>query len=1091
MLIRALASLTLIAVFASPPSLHAQTVTGTVQGTVRDSSGAVLPGVTVTARSAETGQARETVSNEAGYYVLPFLPIGRYNVTATLAGFRSVIREGIGVSLNATQVADFVLEPAAVAESVTVTAETPRINTTNGEIKGSLSEQQIADRPVANPGNFLDFARDFAGFNENPTSGQNNPTASSGSSINFNGTGTRGVTFQINGVNNDDSSENQNRQGAAVSTIKEFQVITNSYSAEFGRGYGAVVLVQTKSGTNQLIGDVYEYHQDSTWNARSAFALTKPNNTRDQYGFTAGFPLRENRLFAFISGDKKRFKGFGTYTRDLFLPSELALPRLTRENDTPENRAFIDNIVSRFPNVTPNDPRSPRTYQTVQPQNQPADDDSFRLDWTPNSTHTVTGRYQYTRQIFEAKDIILGEATRQNNRQSNTGITWTHVLGRNMVGEFRYGLGTRLTRVGIAAGNDTPIVRFALSPVAQSTIGSTGNFPINRDQTDNQFVYNLSRLFGSKHQFKTGADLRFQRLDDFADNNGRGTWSFTNVCGGVTYPTSFAAFFDGCVTTFSKSWGPFFLQNRINEYNLYAEDNWRLRSNLTLNLGVRYELVGAPTAKDDALDYGFDRDSNNIQPRLGFAYTPAWKNGFLGMLAGGSEGTFSLRGGFGFYDGRIFQSVFSQTGASLRSNPPNALSRTINTQPAILNVGDPTLGFVFVPGPQTSRHNITIASADLEMPRTRQWNLTMERQIFFNSTLRITYSGTRGIGLIKYSQGNLPVSPLDGPITVVDHPNNAPAAGFPDLRGKVINRLAADVLCAGTGFFNIAITAQCPNPVPIADDEISFRVPRINERRPDPRYGTNLVVTNGAQSWYDGLQVEWNRRFASGLWFQASYTWSLAEDTTSEATAVGAGDSNILGPRTPYSKGFSRFHTPHRFTFNGSYRLPILTDRTDMVGTLLGGWTVSAIVRLAHGTPFTVTDITGARDLNFDGFTENRPILLDPSILGATVDDPNTSTTILSRDKFRTAQFGELDNIIGRNTFYGDGLTTVDFGLYKSFRFDWGHDFMVRFEAYNALNDVQYGFPVVDINNVNFGRVQSGAAGYSARGLQVAVRYKF
>src|SRR5207245_2441919 len=162
------------------------------------------------------------------------------------------------------------------------------INTTNAEIKGTLNTQEILDKPTFNPGNFLTLAETFTGFQENPTSGQNNPTSSSGSSINFNGTGTRGATFQINGVNNDDSSENQNRQGAALSTIKEFQVITNNFTSEFGRGYGAVVLVQTKSGTNAVHGDAYEYYQNGRLNARrfnfGAAKAPKPVSHRTPYG---------------------------------------------------------------------------------------------------------------------------------------------------------------------------------------------------------------------------------------------------------------------------------------------------------------------------------------------------------------------------------------------------------------------------------------------------------------------------------------------------------------------------------------------------------------------------------------------------------------------------------------------------------------------------------------------------------------------------------------------------------------------------------------------------------------------------------------
>src|SRR5262245_24317030 len=239
-----------IVVALLPCAARGQTVTGTLQGTVRDTSGAVLPGVAITAIHVDTGTARSLVTNGEGFYSAPFVPIGQYKITATLAGFGTLTREGILVGLNDTRVVDLTMNPRA-SESVTVRADAPPINVTSGEVRSALTAEQIMDKPTLSAGSFLTLAETFPGFQDNPTSGQNNPTASSGSSVNFNGTGTRGATFQINGVNNDDSSENQNRQGAALSTIQEFQVLKSAYSAEFGRGDGAVVLVRAKSGTDK------------------------------------------------------------------------------------------------------------------------------------------------------------------------------------------------------------------------------------------------------------------------------------------------------------------------------------------------------------------------------------------------------------------------------------------------------------------------------------------------------------------------------------------------------------------------------------------------------------------------------------------------------------------------------------------------------------------------------------------------------------------------------------------------------------------------------------------------------------------------
>ncbi len=195
--------------------------------------------MTITLRHVDTGAQRTVVTNEAGIYSAPFVQIGRYAVSAAMSGFGAITREDITVGLNETRVVDFKLDPR-VTDTVTVKGEPPPINLTKAEVKSSLTEQQIMDKPSLNANGFLSLAETFPGFQENPTSGQNNPTASSGSSINFNNTGTRGATFQINGVNNDDSSENQNRQGVALSTIAEFQILKNGYSAEFGRGDGAV-----------------------------------------------------------------------------------------------------------------------------------------------------------------------------------------------------------------------------------------------------------------------------------------------------------------------------------------------------------------------------------------------------------------------------------------------------------------------------------------------------------------------------------------------------------------------------------------------------------------------------------------------------------------------------------------------------------------------------------------------------------------------------------------------------------------------------------------------------------------------------------
>jgi hypothetical protein len=1101
-----------VAVILMPTLVTAQTVTGTLQGTVMDSKGAVVPGVDVSVVNVETGQQRNLRTNQDGFYVAAFLPIGRYSIKASGQGFTTATEDNIEVTLNQTRVIDITMNPSGVSEAVLITSDDAPINTTNAEIKGSLNAQEILDKPTFNQGNFLTLAETFTGFQENPTSGQNNPTASSGSSINFNGTGTRGATFQINGVNNDDSSENQNRQGASLSTIKEFQVITNNFTAEFGRGYGAVVLVQTKSGTNGIHGDVYLFHNSSALNAAANVftpGLKKPVNRRNQYGFTSGFPFWKNKLFGFVSLDHVQNSGAGGYTRDVFLASErdpanwfLQSPA----NNTPANRAFIQSVIDRFPvSLVPNDSRSPRTFAGQVGFDRPLKDYSGRFDWNPKEADAVVGRWQYTRQVFDNEDIILGEATKQNNKQQNIGFTWTHLFSASTVGEARYGLGLRTTLVGIKAGNDTPIMRFIGTPVAASIIGNAGAFPINRWQTDHQFVYNFSTLFGGNHFVKAGTDIRRQQLDDVADNFSRGFWNFNATCNGVAYGTAYNALLNGCINQFQKGYGPFFLENRINESNFYAEDNWRVRPNLTLDIGVRYEYVSAPKEAAGRINYGFGADKDNIEPRVGFAWSPNFEGGFFGSLFG-KLGDSSIRGGYGIYHGRLFQSVFSQSGATVRFNPPNAFFYNNSGAPTgifnPINLPDPTNGFVFVPGPQTTRTTFTKIDPGLEVPYTQQWNLSYERQLPFQSALRVSYTGNRGIGLLRYALDNLPLNDPSG-VLVANHPNNAPtvlytAANRPpgdpravDVRGQIL-RPAANIVCAGTGLAGVATTTQCPVAVPLAALEYSFRVPRTNERRPDGRWTTNLATANASWSYYHGMQVEWTKRLSHNLSFQAAYTFSKALDTTSEATFVGAGDSNQTGNNARDAKGYSRFHTPHRFTVYGTYRTPWFSNDRGILGYALGGWQFSAVAKLSKGTPFTV--ITTAVDLNLDGFSESRPVLLDPSVLGRSISNPATSTSDLPRTAFRALTTSDFDTpILGRNTFFGDGVKNVDFGISKNFRMPWeNHEFSLRADFFNAFNHVQYGFPVsVDITNANFARILGTATQYAPRTIQVSMRYQY
>ncbi|HSN68489.1 MAG TPA: hypothetical protein VLV48_04555, partial [Thermoanaerobaculia bacterium] len=504
-----------------------------------------------------------------------------------------------------------------------------------------------------------------------------------------------------------------------------------NYGAEFGRGYGAVVLVQTKQGTNDFSGDFFGFYTDGEWNEKSYFnrAQPKPQNTREIYGLTSGFPILRDMLFGFLTYEENTYSGQNLRNVDIFTPEELAMPRLTRGNDTPENRKFIEDFLARFPKSAPNNPAlSSRTYTAPYDLEYPDDDYSVRLDWDASLKNHLTGRYQVSNQLRAADEVVKGENVRQENEQATLGLTWTQVYNDWLVGEGRYGLAYRDTNVTLGTDPNAPIVRFTGSPAAGPIVGNAGFYPILREQTDHQLVYNLNAMLFQNHSLKAGFDVRMSQLDDRVDNYDRGYWIFNRVCKDVTYPDPFKAFLDGCVQQFIKGYGPNALENEMEEQNYYIEDSWQALSNLTLVLGARGEVVAAPEESKNRMDYVYDTDQY-VDPRFAFAYTIDRDNRILNWITGGANRAV-VRGGWGVFHGRIFQSVFSQGGASVRSNPPNALIRWPVTTHT-LDIADPDGDFTFTPGtwPATRIGTYYYIDPELEAPETNQWNLTFEREM--------------------------------------------------------------------------------------------------------------------------------------------------------------------------------------------------------------------------------------------------------------------------------------------------------------------------------------------------------------------------
>ncbi|MBL8234111.1 MAG: hypothetical protein JNL98_36780, partial [Bryobacterales bacterium] len=571
---------------------------------------------------------------------------------------------------------------------------------------------------------------------------------------------------------------------------------------------------------------------------------------------------------------------------------------------------------------------------------------------------------------------------------------------------------------------------------------------------------------------------RKQHLDDLADNFGRGWWTFA-ATGILNTPTRYEGwenFLRGYVTSFERGYGNFTTFNRLGEFNQYVMDDIKVTPNFTLNLGFRWEIVLKPREINEKVFYDYKTFYGGYQPRFGFAWSPAVKsNGFWRKVTG-APGMSSVRGGFGIFHNRIFQSVFSQGGASLRSQPPYGVYRAFN---ATFNVADPTEGFTYSPAFNPGRISIGQVDPGLRMPTIQQYHFTLDRQLPGKIAFSIGFNRNRGIGLIMNQNLNRARFPILSPVNGVlydkvdpDPGNTRPEPGY-----------------------------------------ISIAQPRINERRPDSRYANVVYIHNGAWSYFNSMRLSVNKRYSAGLHWSVAYTLGRTIDTGSDVTAgvpiseFGAAINN---------RALSDFHQKHRLNLNFGYLLPFYKGARGLKGALLGGWTLTGNMTGATANPFTVT--TGL-DYNADGTANDRPILLDASLYGTSVDNGRRdssgriiSTTQLPIQGFFPNVFIPLNQrpfdpgnagkgSIGRNTFFGQGLFNLDSGLYKSFRVREGHKLTFRAELYGITNSPHFAFPTRSTNSQAFGQITStfnpfnfvGASrsDASARVVQLALRYTF
>jgi hypothetical protein len=753
---------------------QAQSNAADLQGTVKDSTGAVVPNATVTARNPATNVSRSVTTNDGGFYRIVAVPPGDYEVTVEAPNFKKAVLTKVTVTVGQAAEIDIVLEPGQITESVTISEATSDIvETSKTAVATTIDQQRINNLPI-NERNYIQFALTTS------TVGRDNgrpigPAPTTG--LNFGGQRGRSNLVQVDGADNTDNSVNASRSTVSQEAVQEFQVVTNSFAPEFGRSAGGVVNVVTKSGTNDLHGNIFGFLRHRSFQARNAFApIEDPPFTRTQYGFTIGGPFDRDRTFFFFAFEQRRRNESGFFTSDLAqgLTGSVTLPPLapgfpaqTLRNITPAQASYINGLLalggsaaqlgigyaylasgggstalngfnpliatatpftpgtvigSRFfltgapiPLSTVNSLGQPiafrplRSLQSIFPVTDRTTFNSFRLDHLITSQHQFSFRFGYNPSTITGIQVESQNQSLGQNDFSRTGIqklrdfsavtTLTSTLSSRIVNEARFNFGERRATFKSENGD---AVAFNISGAA--FIGRELFSPVLRTETRYEFTDNVNLVAGN-HNFKFGGDAAFVRIPQaIFELNFAGLFNFgglgactlvPQLCSpGLPAPpdiTSVQQYGLGFPANFIQGFGNPVSSISNKPLAFFAQDSWKVRPNLTLNYGVRYDyeiteqlptlplrdpLSGITLSAADVLaaqdamgvQQGFPRDKNNWAPRFALAWDPA------------NNGKTVIRAAFGiFYDHPLLAIAFNSD-----------IADAVQQQQGILTPGSPS-----------------------------------------------------------------------------------------------------------------------------------------------------------------------------------------------------------------------------------------------------------------------------------------------------------------------------------------------------------------------------------------------------------------
>ena len=1085
----------------------AQLATGTMLGVVKDASGAVVSGATVTIQNNETSQTRTVTTGADGAYRVPALPVGHYTLKFEARGFNTQTQQGLVLEVAQDLVVNASLQVGTAVQEVVVTGEAPLVNTTSSALGSLVNEQRMTELPL-NGRNYIDLTLMQPGVSQQ--------TTSSGG-----GAGISGTWFSVNGApvrsNNYtmDGAIMVNAYGASTSSeagttlgvdgIREYKIVTSAFSAEYGLTMGSQMVIVSKGGSNAFHGDAFEYLRNSALDARNYFDAAAssggrrlPEFQRNNFGGSFGGPIRRDKTFFFGVYEGLR-QNLGVTINDTVIPAACHNLVTSPVNTAADAFRLADAASAAACNGTVTGALALTTAKPIPALIKPFID-LYPIPNLPNNGWTTPansrqredfGQFRVD-QNFSAADTLFFRYTLDkgdlNNATASTSVTpagaafpqYFKILGTSMnqyatVSESHVFSSTLLNTARLSFsrtnfGADNLYSKSFVSPQYSfipgrpmgtlgiqnlTTMGPNGGYPTFHLQD----VYTLSDdvlYTRGRHGLKFGALInRYNSSTDHTKLT-QGQLNFTNA----------ATFMQGIYQNYAGL-TPGATLNRYftyYTYGFYAQDDMRVSSRLTLNAGLRYEFETTPTE----LQGRQSRFLNLTDPSQTWSLGPVMRNptlknfspriGFAWDVRG--NGKTAIRAAFGIYED--VGNIGSALQQSANSMPPFSTSGQVTS-----NLTNKVIAIPFTFGVANSLQTVDY---NVRQPYSEQYNLTVEQQLPWGTGLAVSYVGFNGHKLWQTREGN------------------------PCVPTSFIN---------GLPFWSA--TTSCPN------------------KRENPNWGTAILTTTSGQSWYNSLQVMVNKPLSHGLQFQSAYTWSKSLDTTQgQMYASDCAASGGLQGVDPFNslvdKGPSCFDVAQTWHFNLLYHLPNLQS-DHFLAKLEHGWWVGNIVTVQGGFPFTpVLTVNRSNSGVLNGQADRVYLGTDnvtTTIKGVTYNFiPFNKDTVITGDPnmwfnpmmFRLGPAGSLGNA-SRDMLRGPGLSTWNLSVNKDTKLPHlGEGGMLQFRAemFNLLNRTNFSLPnsgavftgtVTDaagateapVNNV--GQIKSTAT--TSRQIQLALKIIF